>query len=60
MPHVLTRIKQARDRGLDVTADIYPYIAGSTALSACLPPWALEGGTEKCSSGCAIRRRANV
>ena len=47
MPHVLTRIKQARDRGLDVTADIYPYIAGSTALSACLPPWALEGGTEK-------------
>lgn len=47
MTHVLARIKQARDRGLDVTADIYPYIAGSTALSACLPPWALEGGTEK-------------
>lgn len=47
MPHVLNRIKQARDRGLDITADIYPYIAGSTALSACLPPWALEGGTEK-------------
>src|SRR5919205_903533 len=47
MEHVLTRIKQARDRGSDVTADIYPYIAGSTALSACLPPWALEGGTEK-------------
>jgi dihydroorotase/N-acyl-D-amino-acid deacylase len=47
MEHVLARIKQARDRGLDVTADIYPYIAGSTALSACLPPWALEGGTDK-------------
>lgn len=47
MPHVLNRIKQARDRGLDITADIYPYIAGSTALSACLPPWALEGGTDK-------------
>lgn len=47
MAHVLARIKQARDRGLDITADIYPYIAGSTALSACLPPWALEGGTEK-------------
>ena len=47
MPHVLERIKQARDRGLDITADIYPYIAGSTALSACLPPWALEGGTDK-------------
>ena len=47
MTHVLDRIKQARDRGLDITADIYPYIAGSTALSACLPPWALEGGTDK-------------
>jgi N-acyl-D-amino-acid deacylase len=47
MAHVLTRIKQARDRGLNVTADIYPYIAGSTSLSACLPPWALEGGTDK-------------
>lgn len=47
MRHVLNRIKQARDQGLDITADIYPYIAGSTALSASLPPWALEGGTEK-------------
>ena len=47
MPYVLNRIKQARDRGLDISADIYPYIAGSTALSACLPPWALEGGTDK-------------
>lgn len=47
MRHVLARIKQARDQGLDITADIYPYIAGSTALSASLPPWALEGGTEK-------------
>jgi N-acyl-D-aspartate/D-glutamate deacylase/photosystem II stability/assembly factor-like uncharacterized protein len=47
MPQILERIKQARERGLDITADIYPYIAGSTSLSACLPPWALEGGTEK-------------
>ena len=47
MAHVLTRIQQARDHGMDVTADIYPYIAGSTSLSACLPPWALEGGAEQ-------------
>ena len=47
MPEVLTKIERARAAGLDITADIYPYIAGSTALSACLPPWALEGGTEK-------------
>lgn len=47
MPEVLAKIKRARAQGLDITADIYPYIAGSTSLSACLPPWALEGGTEK-------------
>ena len=47
MPEVLKQIAAARSRGLDITADIYPYIAGSTALSACLPPWALEGGTDK-------------
>lgn len=47
MPQVLERIKQARQQGLTITADIYPYVAGSTSLSACLPPWALEGGTEK-------------
>ena len=47
MPEVLNRIRKARAQGLDITADIYPYIAGSTSLSACLPPWALEGGVEK-------------
>ena len=47
MPEVLAKIRRARASGLDVTADIYPYIAGSTSLSACLPPWALEGGSEK-------------
>lgn len=47
MPEVLAKIRHARSGGLDITADIYPYIAGSTSLSACLPPWALEGGTEK-------------
>ena len=47
MPEVLAKISRARAAGLDITADIYPYIAGSTSLSACLPPWGLEGGTEK-------------
>ncbi len=47
MPEVLAKIKKARAEGLDITADIYPYVAGSTSLSASLPPWALEGGTEK-------------
>jgi N-acyl-D-amino-acid deacylase len=47
MPEVLAKIRRARAEGLDITADIYPYTAGSTSLSASLPPWVLEGGTEK-------------
>jgi len=47
MPEVIKKISNARAQGLDVSADVYPYIAGSTSLSACLPPWAQEGGTDK-------------
>jgi dihydroorotase/N-acyl-D-amino-acid deacylase len=47
MPEMLRRIAAARRRGLKITADVYPYVAGSTSLSACLPPWAQEGGTDK-------------
>lgn len=47
MPQVLAKIRAARARGLDVTADVYPYTAASTGLAACLPPWAIEGGDEK-------------
>src|SRR2546423_1551498 len=47
MPEVIGKITAARASGLDITADVYPYTAASTSLTACLPPWALEGGTEK-------------
>ena len=47
MPEMLRRIEAARRQGLKITADVYPYVAGSTSLSACLPPWALEGGTDR-------------
>ncbi|MBW2148664.1 MAG: D-aminoacylase [Deltaproteobacteria bacterium] len=40
----LQRIDRARDEGIDVTADVYPYVAGSGPLHAMLPPWAAEGG----------------
>src|SRR5262245_44965714 len=46
MPEMLRRIEHARRQGLKITADVYPYVAGSTSLSACLPPWTLEGGTD--------------
>ncbi len=47
MPEILKRIRAARASGLDISADIYPYVAASTSLTACLPPWAQEGGSEK-------------
>jgi N-acyl-D-amino-acid deacylase len=40
-------LDEARGRGLRITADQYPYIAGSTLLGAILPPWAHDGGTQK-------------
>ena len=47
MPQVLKRIEQAREEGLDVSADMYPYPASSNALDASLPLWVREGGHEK-------------
>jgi N-acyl-D-amino-acid deacylase len=44
MRAALDRIEQARARGLRVTADVYPYTAGMTSLSACIPPRYHDGG----------------
>ncbi|MFC4801246.1 amidohydrolase family protein [Neobacillus sp. GCM10023253] len=46
-PDVLKKIDQAREEGLEVTFDQYPYTAGSTMLSAILPPWVHAGGTDQ-------------
>ncbi|MFC1714223.1 amidohydrolase family protein [Candidatus Poribacteria bacterium] len=42
----LEMVDEARERGIDVTADRYPYLAGSTGLAAILPIWSRDGGTE--------------
>ena len=42
----LEAIERAREAGLSVTVDQYPYTAGSTFLSARLPGWMHEGGVE--------------
>jgi N-acyl-D-amino-acid deacylase len=47
MPEVLRRIEAARARGIDVTANQYPYTRASNGLDSCLPLWAREGGFEK-------------
>lgn len=41
----LRLIDQARQAGLDVAADMYPYEAGWTYLATLLPRWALSGGS---------------
>lgn len=44
MATVLDTLDRARDRGIDLRHDVYPYTAGSTMLTAALPPWFQEGG----------------
>lgn len=44
MPQIIAQIDAARADGQDVQATIYPYAAGGTGLSACMPPSASEGG----------------
>ena len=46
MPRVLARIDSARDAGLDVTADQYPYTRSATSLDASIPQWAHSGGAD--------------
>jgi len=43
---VVAALEAARHEGLRLTADQYPYAAGSTLLGAILPPWAHDGGSE--------------
>lgn len=47
MPEVLKHFEAARARGLDVTANMYPYDRASNGLDACLPLWVREGGLEQ-------------
>ena len=42
----LEKIRRAREDGLDVQCDAYPYTAGSTQLLHVLPPEFLSGGTD--------------
>ncbi len=47
---VIRRIERARAEGLDITANMYNYIAGGTGLTACLPPSLQDGGFGKLRS----------
>jgi N-acyl-D-amino-acid deacylase len=41
---VFERVEDAREAGLEITADMYTYPASSTGLDAAMPPWVQEGG----------------
>jgi N-acyl-D-amino-acid deacylase len=43
---VIAMINAARASGLRITADMYTYTAGGTALDASMPPWVHDGGQE--------------
>ncbi len=43
---LLGLIEAARADGVRITADVHPYVAGSTACTILLPPWVHEGGRE--------------
>jgi N-acyl-D-amino-acid deacylase len=44
MPEIVQRIAAARTEGLDVSANVYPYLAGANMLHADVPAWAQSGG----------------
>jgi N-acyl-D-amino-acid deacylase len=47
MNEIVDLIGDARKRGVDVRANIYPYTRGNNDLASIVPPWAHEGGREK-------------
>lgn len=47
LDQMLALLDEAKEEGIQVSFDQYPYTAGSTMLSVILPPWVHAGGTDK-------------
>ncbi|MBN8836423.1 MAG: D-aminoacylase [Sphingobacteriia bacterium] len=47
MDSAITKIENARNEGLNVTADMYTYLAGATGLTSSFPPTLQDGGFGK-------------
>ncbi|MET0531482.1 MAG: D-aminoacylase [Microvirga sp.] len=47
IPRALEVLETARQEGIDISFDMYPYPAGSTYLLQLLPPAVLEGGLDQ-------------
>ncbi len=62
-PGMLEVLDTARESGVDVTADAYPYTAGSTMLHSLLPPWLTNAGLDTMLARLGdpgVRRRVDV
>lgn len=46
LERVIAMVERARSEGLQITADVYTYPAGSTGLNSTMPPWVQDGGFE--------------
>jgi N-acyl-D-amino-acid deacylase len=46
MPEIVKKIKRAREAGLDITGDLYPYVRAGGAFTPLLPPWVQDGGRD--------------
>ncbi len=44
MDLMIAKIDSAQQAGLDITTNMYNYVAGATGLDAAMPPWVQEGG----------------
>jgi N-acyl-D-aspartate/D-glutamate deacylase len=58
---LLAMFETARDDGVDIRFDVYPYDASSSSLTQYLPAWVQAGGTEAMIdrlAGPTVRRRA--
>jgi len=47
MDSVIKRVERARNEGLDITADMYTYVAAATGLTSVFPPSLQDGGFGK-------------
>ncbi len=51
---VISKIDSAQKAGLKITANMYPYAASNTSLTARIPTWVQEGGARE------MRKRLNI
>ena len=47
MKEVVAIVEAAQKRGVEISANQYPYVASSTGLIQTIPPWAHEGGNAR-------------